>query len=79
MALGREAYDGLAQLSHAIRRSMAAYVAMSVTEPGSSIEEMLANADIVAQWIGGSALSKQDSSTPPGPPLGQPWPPVGDD
>jgi phosphosulfolactate phosphohydrolase-like enzyme len=49
------ATDGLANLAHAIRRSTAVYVAMSMTPEGSSVEDMLRTADRVAAWINGRA------------------------
>lgn len=69
---GPEIYEGLSQLAHAIRRSMAAYIAMNMTPEGSAVEDMLANGDKIAQWIGGEALAHdQERRAQPKPgPLG---------
>lgn len=69
------AVEGLRNLAHAIRRSTAAYIAMSVTEPGSSIEEMLENAETIATWIKGKAgqADEERASEPPREPLGIPF------
>lgn len=68
-------YDGLAQVAHAIRRSAALYVAMSILPPEASVEDLKHRADDLARWIGGSALAHQDGP-PKGGPLGEPWPPA---
>jgi len=60
--------DGLANVAHSVRRSTALYVAMSITEPGSSIDEMLATADRLAEWIRGEAGAQEASRQPWKPP-----------
>lgn len=72
-----EAYDGLSKVAHAIRRSSALTVAMQMTPPESSVEEMLELADRLAVWIGGDA-ARQEDETPARQPLGQSWPPPAD-
>lgn len=77
MAKGDEnvSETGLSNLAHAIRRSTAVYVAMSITPPESAIEDMLANADVIAAWIGGKAAQKEAEQTeePGKAPLGVPF------
>lgn len=64
-------YSGLAQVAHAIRRSMALYVAMSILPPDSTVEDLKEQANDLAGWIRGSAV---DDSGPSGStPLGEPW------
>ena len=69
----QQAENGLSKVAHAIRRSTALYVAMQVTEPGSSIEAMLVNADRLAAWIGGAAVVAEQEQDASGP-LGEAWP-----
>lgn len=71
----RVIYDGLAQVAHAIRRSAALYVAMNILPPDSTVEDLKYQADELAQWIGGSALSQQEEPEPRSAPLGEQWPP----
>lgn len=52
--------EGMANLAHAVRRSTALYVAMSVSIEGTSDEELLARADRFAAWIRGSAVPDSD-------------------
>lgn len=71
-------YDGLSKLAHAIRRSMALYVAALTLPPESSDDDLKAQAEDLAQWIGGTAQAQEDqqqesSKTDP---LGQSWPPT---
>ncbi len=48
--------QGLAQLSHAVRRSTALNVATLICEPGTPLDDLFATADQCARWIGGDAL-----------------------
>lgn len=50
--IGRE---GLSNVAHALRRSTALYVAMSISPPEATEEELLGTADRLAAWIRGSA------------------------
>lgn len=71
-------YDGLAQVAHAIRRSTALTVAMNITDPGSTIDDLTDTADRLARWIGGAAQAQTEDDEP-GPSrgtLGEPWPPT---
>lgn len=47
--------NGMTKLAHAIRRSTALYVAMSITPEDGSIEDLLANATRLAAWVRGEA------------------------
>lgn len=62
MAKGDEnvSAQGFSNLAHAIRRSTALYVAMTVTPPDSSIEDMLVNADVLAEWLRGKAGQQEE-------------------
>lgn len=71
----RAAEAGLSKLAHAIRRSTALHVAMNITPPESSVEDMLKTADRLARWIGGQAL-EGEASAEGATTLGQPWPPT---
>lgn len=71
----RTGYEGASQIAHAIRRSMAVYAAVSLTDSSASREEVVQEAEFWADWIGGKAL-QAERSAPPSAPLGQPWPPV---
>ena len=55
----REISTGLSKVAHAIRRSTALHVAMSITDPEEGIDGMLATADRLAQWIGGQAAESE--------------------
>lgn len=57
--------EGLSKVAHAIRRSTALTVAMNITPPESSIDEMLHTADRLAEWLRGSAEDRP-RWTPPG-------------
>lgn len=71
---GRESYEGLASLAHAIRRSTALYVAAAyVCEPSDSIDTLEQTADRLARWIGGQAAQQPSPDKPP--PIGKPFPP----
>lgn len=72
-----DAYDGLSKVAHAIRRSTALTVAMNMTPPESSIDDMLDLADRLAAWLGGSA-AQQEAESHPRQPLGEAWPPAPD-
>lgn len=74
MARGEEAYSGLANLANSVRRSTALYVAMSITPPESSVDDLLATADRLAEWVRGSAGAEESKGpSDGGPPLGVPW------
>lgn len=64
---------GLGKLAHAIRRSTSLYVAMSITPPEGTIDDLLANADRLATWTAGTAEATDAArvSTP----LGKSFPP----
>lgn len=64
MADPQVAYQGLSQLAHAIRRSMAAYVAMSLTPADGTMEDWEETFDRVAAKIRGHAA--EEGPTPPG-------------
>ena len=49
------AQQGLSNLAHSIRRSTALYVAMSITPPTSSVDDLLRTADRLAGWLAGRA------------------------
>lgn len=53
------AAEGLSSLAHAIRRSTAMYVAMQVTPPDSTLEDMFENFDRIAEKIGGKAVQRE--------------------
>jgi len=72
----RTGYEGAAQIAHAIRRSMAVYAAVSLTDSSATREEVEAEAEYWARWIGGSALqTEQTQQAVRGQPLGKAWPP----
>ena len=65
------AQQGLSNLANSIRRSTALYVAMSVTPPESTDEELLARADKFAIWLAGRAGALEAAGEQP---LGRnPW------
>lgn len=66
--------DGLANLAHALRRSTALYVAMTICPPTSSVDDMLRTADKLAIWIRGQAGAAH-AQTQDVPPLGEPFNP----
>lgn len=68
--------EGLSKVAHAIRRSTALYVAMSILPPESSIDDLKVQAEDLAQWIGGKALASESQQEDGGGPLGQAWPPT---
>lgn len=68
--------EGLAKIAHAIRRSNALQVAMSILPPDSTVEDLKRQAEELAGWIGGKALARESLQEPAGAPLGQPWPPA---
>lgn len=70
---GEEASEGLKAVAHAIRRSTALHVAMSITGEGSSVDDLLATADRLARWVNGKAV-EADAAREPEKPLGKPWP-----
>lgn len=72
---GEEAYDGLSQVAHAIRRSTALTVAMSILPQDATVEDLKEQAEDLARWIGGSALqqAQEGQEKPPGEPLGVSW------
>lgn len=47
--------QGMSKLAHAIRRSTALHVAMNITPPESTVDDLLDTADRLADWIKGSA------------------------
>lgn len=53
--------EGFYNLANSIRRSTALYVAMQITPPNSSIEEMLVNADTLAVWLKGKAGQAEEA------------------
>jgi hypothetical protein len=57
--IGDEASIGLSNLAHAVRRSTAMYVAMQVTPPDSSLEEMFETFDRIAEKISGQAAVRE--------------------
>ncbi len=67
------ALDGL---GHAVRRSTAAQVGLSLTPPDGTDQAWQANAEKVLTWINGKAgaenLAQRVQQTSP---LGEPWPP----
>ncbi len=69
-------YDGLAQVAHAIRRSTALTVAMNLLPPEATIADLKGQADDLARWIGGSALTHAQEPQPSSAPLGETWPPA---
>lgn len=79
MAKGDEnvSETGLSNLAHAIRRSTALYVAMQITPPDSSVDDMLDNADRLAAWVGGRAAQREaemeEKEGGPAPTLGVSW------
>lgn len=67
------ASQGLANLAHSLRRSTALYVAMNITPPEGTVEELLSTADRLAHWLRGSA---EDAPSPGQSFLGvNPWDP----
>lgn len=66
-------YDGLAQVAHAIRRSTALYVAMSILPPDSTVDDLKEQADDLAQWIRGKAAEPEGEDQSSRPSLGIPW------
>ena len=64
--------EGMANLAHAIRRSTALYVAMSITPPEASVDDMLATADRLATWVGGKAAAAHPAPVEPPPPTPPP-------
>ena len=66
-------YDGLAQVAHAIRRSSAMYVALSLLPPDASIEDLKEMTDDLSLHLRGKAGEKVDQPTPGQQPLGVPW------
>ncbi len=66
----QQAYSGLSQLAHAIRRSTAAYVAVQLTPADGTMDDWEATADRVAGWIKGSAGAEQEQPREPRPSLG---------
>lgn len=72
---GREGYEGLASLAHAIRRSTALYVAMNMTPPEEGMTGLFDRADACAEWIAGraGAVYEEERSTGSKPPLGVPF------
>ena len=55
---------GLANLAHAVRRSTALYVAMSITPPESSVEDLLVTAERLAVWVNGRAGAAAPPAAP---------------
>lgn len=47
------ASEGLSNLANSVRRSTALYVAMSISSPDSTIDDLLATADRLAGWLRG--------------------------
>lgn len=74
MADPQIATEGFSKLAHAIRRSTALHVAMQITPPEGTVEDLLATADRLAAWIGGKAAAGEHAEGPE--PLGKAWPPV---
>lgn len=72
----RDGYDGLAQVAHAIRRSAALYVAMSILPPDATVDDLKDQAEDLARWIGGRAMAAETQQPDSGGSLGQPWPPT---
>lgn len=68
--------EGLSKVAHAIRRSTALYVAMSILPPESTIDDLKTQAEDLAGWIGGKALVTESQQEEAGGPLGQAWPPT---
>lgn len=74
MADQHVAAEGMSNLAHAIRRSMALYVAMSITPPEEGEQGMLARADRMAAWINGRAAADPPQQQGGGEFLGvDPW------
>lgn len=73
----REGYEGLSKVAHAIRRSTALHVAALVLPPDSTIDDLKAQAEDLAQWIGGKAQEQENEGEKAGrsAPLGEDWPP----
>lgn len=65
--------EGLKALAHAVRRSTALYVAMSILPPTSSVDDLLSTAETLASWVNGRAGAADDAREPEVP-LGQPFP-----
>ncbi len=59
----RVAAEGLANLAHAVRRSTALYVAMSITPPESSVDELLVTFERLASALRGNASSGPGTGT----------------
>ena len=59
------AAEGLANLAHAVRRSTALYVAMSITPPESSEAELLATFERLAAALRGTATQTTPGATQP--------------
>lgn len=57
------AQEGLASVAHSIRRSAALYVAMSISEEGTTEAELLATADRLSLWILGRAGAPASTKT----------------
>lgn len=68
--------EGLSKVAHAIRRSMALYVAMNILPPESTVDDLKTQAEDLAGWIGGKALATEAQQDEAGGPLGQAWPPT---
>lgn len=70
--------DGLSKVAHAIRRSSALSAALQVTTPKEDesdddyIVRMLANADVLARWVGGKAAAGDGVEGQEGRPSWQP-------
>lgn len=56
----RMASEGLSNLANSIRRSVALYVAMEISDEDATMEQLLANADMLAQWLLGKAGAAAD-------------------
>lgn len=61
----RDGLEGLARVAHAIRRSTALYVAVQITAPESSVDEVLVVADRLAEWVRSDIPTPGQSDPPP--------------
>lgn len=61
----KTAYEGLANLANSVRRSTALYVAMSITPAEGTVDDLLATADRLAEWLLGSAAVQAERRPAP--------------
>lgn len=55
MVMGREAAEGLSELAHAVRRSVALHCAIITSAEGTQDDVVYQKADEYARWIRGKA------------------------